>query len=95
MTELLMKAFAEAANLPENDQDVLAKALLEDLAAEEKWDQAFANSHDRLAALADEAIAEFEQDETRLLEQTYDIPHNQVFKNGNSEPPTRTQQTGC
>ena len=70
MTELLEKAFAEAANLPEEEQDELAKALLEDLAAEEKWDEAFGNSRDKLAALADEAIAEFEQGETRPLEES-------------------------
>lgn len=70
MTELLEKAFAEAANLPEEEQDQLAKTLLEDLAAEEKWDQAFANSHDRLAALADEAIVEFEQCDTRPLDES-------------------------
>lgn len=39
MTELLEKAFAEAANLPEHEQDVLAKALLKQLAAEEKLDK--------------------------------------------------------
>jgi hypothetical protein len=61
MTELLEKAFAEAAHLPEDEQDLLAKTLLEDLAAEEKWDEAFARSHDELATLADEALAEFEQ----------------------------------
>jgi len=36
MTELLQKAFAEAARLPEEDQDMLAKALLQDFAAEER-----------------------------------------------------------
>jgi predicted trehalose synthase len=36
MTELLEKAFAEASSLPEHEQDVLAKAWLEDLAAREK-----------------------------------------------------------
>lgn len=70
MTELLEKAFAEAANLPEHEQDVLAKALLEDLAAEEKWDKSFANSHDDLALLADEALAEFEQGKTMPLEES-------------------------
>ena len=61
MTELLEKAFAEAANLPEAEQDMLARALLEDFAAEEKWDEALANSQDKLAALADEALTEFEK----------------------------------
>jgi len=36
MTELLQKAFAEAANLPEAEQDELARNLLQDLAAEGK-----------------------------------------------------------
>ena len=31
MTELLEKAFAEAAKLPEKEQDMLARTLLEDL----------------------------------------------------------------
>ena len=61
MTELLEKAFAEAANLPEVEQDMLARTLLEDLAAEEKWDEALAKSPDKLAALADEALTEFEK----------------------------------
>ena len=70
MTELLEKAFAEAANLPEYEQDLLARALLEDLAAEEKWDGAFAGSHDELAMLADEALAEHEKGETVPLEES-------------------------
>ena len=70
MTELLEKAFAEAANLPAEEQDQLGRVLLEDLAAEEKWDHAFASSQHELAALADEAIAEFEQGETRPLEES-------------------------
>jgi hypothetical protein len=39
MTELLEKAFAEAANLPEAEQDELARNLLEDLAAHGKLGQ--------------------------------------------------------
>jgi hypothetical protein len=70
MTELLEKAFAEAANLPEEEQDELGRILLEDLAAEEKWDRAFATSEDELVALADEALTEFERDETRPLEES-------------------------
>lgn len=31
MTELLEKAFAEAARLPEEEQDILARTLLQDL----------------------------------------------------------------
>jgi hypothetical protein len=60
MTELLEKAFAEAAKLPREAQDMLAKMLLDDLAAEEKWDETFAKSQDKLALLADEALAEYQ-----------------------------------
>jgi hypothetical protein len=70
MTELLEKAFAEAANLPEHEQDMLAKALLEHLADEEGWDNIFASSHEELATLADEALAEFEQGKTIPLEES-------------------------
>jgi hypothetical protein len=70
MTELLEKAFAEAARLPEEEQDMLARTLLEDFAAEEKWDATLSTSQDKLAQLADEALAEFDRDETRPLEES-------------------------
>lgn len=44
--------------------------MLEDYVAEENWDATLANSHDKLAALADEALSEFEQGETRPLEES-------------------------
>jgi hypothetical protein len=44
MTELLQKAFAEAANLPEVEQDELARNLLEDLAVDGKSDRSALNS---------------------------------------------------
>ena len=58
MTELLEKAFAEASELPKAEQDLLAQSLLDDLAAEEKWDETFANSQDELSTLADKALTE-------------------------------------
>lgn len=60
MTELLEKAFAEAAKLPQEARDALAQMLLDDLAAEEKWDETFAQTQDKLALLADEALSEFQ-----------------------------------
>lgn len=69
MTELLEKAFAEAAKLPQEAQDMLARMLLDDLAAEEKWDETFAKSQGELAALADEALAEFQAGKTKKLEE--------------------------
>lgn len=69
MTKLLEKAFAEASKLPHEAQDMLAQTLLDDLAAEEKWDDAFAKSQDKLALLADEALAEYESGKTKTLEE--------------------------
>ena len=69
MTELLEKAFAEASKLPHEAQDMLAKMLLDDLAAEEKWDETFVKSQDKLARLADEALAEYRSGKTKELEE--------------------------
>jgi hypothetical protein len=69
MTELLEKAFAEASKLPQEAQDILAKMLLADLAAEEKWDETFARSQDKLSQLADEALAEYRDGKTKKLEE--------------------------
>lgn len=69
MTELLEKAFAEASKLPQDAQDMLAQMLLDDLAAEEKWNDAFAKSQDKLALLASEALAEHRGGKTKSLEE--------------------------
>jgi len=58
MTTLLQQAFAAAAQLPAVEQDLLASRLLAELAEEEAFDQAIAQSAPRLADLARAAIAE-------------------------------------
>jgi hypothetical protein len=68
MTKLLEEAFAEASKLPEQEQDALATAILEELASEHRWDQAFANSADLLAQLADQALAEHRAGKTHILD---------------------------
>ena len=64
MTKLLEKAFENASKLPDTEQNILAKWLLEELKAERKWDQTFAESEDRLGQLADEAIETHRQGKT-------------------------------
>jgi len=49
MTKLLERAFTEASKLPDSEQDVFARWILEELAAEKRWDTAFANSQDLLS----------------------------------------------
>ena len=56
MTMLLSQAFDKAAKLPEAMQEQIATQLLEDLEAELKWDQTFANTQNQLAKLADKAL---------------------------------------
>lgn len=58
MTKLLEQAFAEAARLPEAEQDALAQQVLDELRWEREWTRRFAASEDVLERLADEALAE-------------------------------------
>jgi hypothetical protein len=76
MTRLLERAFERAARLPEEDQDALAEMLLAELESEEQWSRAFAKSQDRLALLAREALAEFEEGKTKPIEENSDFSHN-------------------
>jgi hypothetical protein len=68
MTKLLQKAFSVAAKLPVKDQEAFAHLMLEELASERQWARAFAKSQNKLAKLADEALTEFRQKKTKLLE---------------------------
>ena len=68
MTKLLEEAFAEASKLSVQEQDALAAVILEELASERRWDQAFADSTDLLAQLADQALAEHRAGKTQVLD---------------------------
>jgi hypothetical protein len=68
MTRLLEQAFAEAARLPEEEQDSLARVLLDELASERRWDELFASSQDLLSELAAEALAEHRAGRTEILD---------------------------
>ena len=68
MTNLLQKAFDEALKLPETEQDALGRFLLDELASERRWEELFAGSHDVLADLADEALAEHRAGRTEKLD---------------------------
>ncbi len=68
MTQLLKKAFDQAAQLPPEEQDALAKWVLEEMASERRWDEAFRASADRLKALAEEALQEAREGRTEELD---------------------------
>lgn len=58
MTALLERAFHEAAQLPDEDQDALAGWLLEELRSEQEWTNRFDASPALLLELAQEALSE-------------------------------------
>ena len=68
MTKLLQRAFDEASKLPEGEQDALGRILLEELASERRWEELFAGSHDVLAELADQVLAEHSAGRTEKLD---------------------------
>ncbi|HEY5594675.1 MAG TPA: hypothetical protein VIL61_05880 [Nitrospiria bacterium] len=68
MTKLLEKALAEVSKLPKKEQDALATWILEELASEQRWDKAFAESSKVLEQLADEALAEHREGRTKRLD---------------------------
>ena len=67
MTKLLEKALEEVAKLPDSEQDAVAAILLEELASEQRWAASFAMSQDKLAKLAQEALAEYNAGRTKPL----------------------------
>lgn len=68
MTTLLQQAFDEAAKLPEAEQQLLASRLLAEIAAEDEFDRAIADSADKLAILSAEALAEYRAGLTEELD---------------------------
>ena len=76
MTKLLQEAWAVISQLPEQQQDAIAQCghspiaslILKEIASEREGYKALAKSEDKLAQLADEALAEFREGKTKPLE---------------------------
>ena len=58
MTNLLEQAFAKAARLPDDERDLFARWLMDELESERRWSRSFETSPDSTADLAQEAIEE-------------------------------------
>jgi hypothetical protein len=69
MTNSLQEAFKQASALPEEQQEILAAIVLEEIAAEKQWQEAFAASQDILAKLANEALEEHRRGEAEDLDE--------------------------
>ena len=56
MTVMLDKAFKRVAKLPEMEQNILAKWIIEILDSDKKWEQLLSESEDTLEKLAMKAV---------------------------------------
>ena len=64
MTALMHQVVQHLESLPDSQQDVLASLLLEELDGELHWDATLANSQDLLGSLAQQALADHDNDLT-------------------------------
>jgi len=68
MTELLERMVEKVKILPNPEQDAIATLMLNELEDEQRWENAFTNSQDVLAKLAQEAMAEHLAGKTKELD---------------------------
>jgi hypothetical protein len=69
MTTLLQQAFDKVSKLSPDQQDLIARRILDELEDERKWTVSFAESQDMLESMALEAIAEHKAGKTRHMDE--------------------------
>ena len=70
MSQLFDRAVAEARKLPDAAQDALAAVILDEIEDDRRWDEAFARSPGKLAALAARAAEQVRDGHTRVAGST-------------------------
>ena len=60
---------ASAAKLPDEEQNVLAAILLEEMESEERWSALFAGSQNLLEQMASDAIQDFQADRVKPIDE--------------------------
>ena len=66
MSTLLERAVSEAKKLPREQQDAIGSAILDEIEDDRKWEEAFARSPDKLAALAARAAEQVQAGQCRV-----------------------------
>jgi len=61
------------SDLPSKRQNEIARFVLAEINADEKWDASFKNSQDELAVLAAGALSERRRGKTRKLDLAHDL----------------------
>jgi hypothetical protein len=67
MTELLEEAIAKVQQLPPSEQDAIAQLILDELADEQQWNQAFERSQEALSRLAAQVRADIQAGKVKPL----------------------------
>jgi len=67
MTSLLEKAVKKVSKLTTNEQDEIAKIILDELEDEDVWYKKFKNTQTNLSVLADEAREEYNSGKTKPM----------------------------
>ena len=67
MTQLLETALAKVRQLTPPEQDAIAQQILDELADEQQWDEAFARSQDALGRLAAKVREDITTGKTRRV----------------------------
>lgn len=68
MTTLLDSAFKKIETLPEIEQNIFARFIIDEIENEKKWENSFALSEDLLENMANEALIEFDSKKTSILD---------------------------
>ena len=74
MTKLLENAFARASQLSEEEQEALARFIIQESESYSKWDTQLASSEDVLESLASTALDEFNKGSAPKLDLDRDFP---------------------
>ena len=67
MTQLLEKVLTEVHKLPPEKQDAIAAVILEELEDAQLWDEAFSESQDKLAQLAQKVRTDIKAGRVRKM----------------------------
>lgn len=68
-TQLLKQAFEKASQLPEEEQNFIARWLIRAIESDSQlWDAAFASSIEKLDELGEQALAEYRAGRTEPLD---------------------------
>ena len=70
MSQLMEHAFLKARQLPEQDQEVIASIILQEIESDQRWEELFARpeSAELLSRMADAALVEIRAGRARKLD---------------------------